>query len=55
MIKLSKKSVYWAIVPIVQAVAFQIDLTKLTIVKGGLGNSLNKKCVRFLDAALLKM
>ena len=33
----------------------QIDLTKLTIVKGRLGNSLNKKCVCFSDAAPLKM
>ena len=32
----------------------QIDLTKFTIVEGGLANSLNKKCVRFSDAASLK-
>ena len=32
----------------------QIDLTKLTVVDGGLGNSLNKKCVYFSDGASLK-
>ena len=32
----------------------QIDLTKLTIVEGGLGNSLYKKCIHFSDAAPLK-
>ena len=33
----------------------QIELTNLTIVKGGLGNSLNKKSVCFSEAAPLKM
>ena len=31
-----------------------INLTKLTFVEGGLGNSLNKNCVRFSDTASLK-
>ena len=33
----------------------QINLDKLTFVYSGLGNSLNKKCVRLSDAATLKM
>ena len=33
----------------------QIDLAKLTIVKGEPGNSLNKKFVYFLDASPLQM
>ena len=33
----------------------QINLTKLTIVKGEPGKSLNKKCICFLDDAPLKM
>ena len=32
----------------------QIDLTKLTIAEGGLGNNLNKNRVRFSDTASLK-
>ena len=38
-----------------ECVCSQIDLGKLTIVKAGLGNSINKKCVHFSDAAPLKM